>query len=102
MSTSTLSPETRVHKASEHLYEAFTHRFGPLDLGAHQPVVLAIVEFGQKSREGDEEGMHAASQHLYEALTHHFGPLDLGAQDRLVLAIAEYGEACRAAGPRQS
>jgi hypothetical protein len=98
--STTVSPEVRVKEASEHLYQAFTHRFGPLDMGAHQPIVLAISEFGQKSRDGDDEGMHAASQHVYEALTHHFGPLDIGAHDKLTLALAEYGEACRAAGPR--
>ena len=90
--------EANVKRASEHLYEAMTHHFGPLDLGAHQPIVRAVAEYAQRNREHDDEGIHAASQHLYEALTHHFGPMDLGAHDPVVKALAEYGNACRAAG----
>lgn len=96
----TATSEDAVHQASTHLYEALTHHFGPLDLGAHEPLVLAITEYGQRCRSNDEEAIQVASKHVYEALTHHFGPRDLGAHDPVTLAIAEYGAACRAAGPR--
>ncbi len=101
MTTQTITPaEEAVKRASGHLYEAMTHHYGPLDLAAHQPLVKAISEYGQRSREHDEEGIKRASTHVYEALTHHFGPRDLGATDPVVHALAEYGQACRAAGPR--
>lgn len=98
MAAATLNADERVHQASQHLYEALTHRFGPLDLGAHQPLVLAITEYGAECRKGDEDAITAASQRVYEALTHHFGPMDLGAKQPIVVALAEFGEACRAAG----
>lgn len=102
MATETVSDaEARVKKASEHLYEAMTHHFGPLDLGAHQPIVRAISEYAQRNREHDDAGIKQASAHVYEALSHHFGPLDLGAHDPLVMALAEYGDACRAAGAKK-
>ena len=101
MATETMStPEEAVKRASAHLYEAMTHHFGPLDLAAHQPLVKAISEYGQRSREHDEEGIKKASAHVYEAMTHHFGPRDLGATDPVVHALAEYGQACREAGPK--
>jgi len=100
MTTATDTAEARVKEASQHLYEALTHHFGPLDLGAHQPLVLAVSEYGAQCRLGDEGHVPLASQHVYEALTHHFGPRDLGAHDPLVLALAEFGEACRSAGPK--
>ncbi|MCE7927375.1 MAG: hypothetical protein DYG91_02580 [Chloroflexi bacterium CFX7] len=90
--------EARVKAASTHLYEAMTHHFGPLDLGAHQPIVRAISEYAQRNREHDDAGIQQASAHVYEALSRHFGPLDLAANDPLVKALAEYGDACRAAG----
>ena len=90
--------EEAVKRASQHLYEAMTHHFGPLDLGAHQPLVLAVSEYATRCREGDEEKVKLASTHVYEAMTHHFGPRDLDAHDPVVLALAEYGAACRAAG----
>ncbi len=93
--------ETRVKAASEHLYEAMTHHFGPLDLGAHQPIVRAISEYAQRNREHDDVGIKQASAHVYEALSRHFGPLDLGATDPLVKALAEYGDACRVAGLKE-
>ena len=93
--------EDAVKQASAHLYEAMTHHYGPLDLAAHQPIVKAIAEYGQKSREHDEDGVKMASTHVYEALTHHFGPRDLSAGDPVVRALSEYGAACRAAGPKQ-
>ena len=99
MSTQTLNDaEAAVKQASAHLYEAMTHHYGPLDLAAHQPLVKAISEFGQRSREHDDAGVTQASTHVYEALTHHFGPRDLAANDPVVKALAEYGKACRAAG----
>ncbi|MEO8540753.1 MAG: hypothetical protein ABI577_13520 [bacterium] len=101
MSTQTISDaEATVKHASSHLYEAMTHHYGPLDLSAHQPLVKAISEYGQMSRQHDDVGVTAASQHVYEALTHHFGPRDLGASDPVVMALAEYGAACRAAGAK--
>jgi hypothetical protein len=100
MTAPTTDPETTVRHASAHLYEAMTHGFGPLDLGAHQPIVKAIAEFAQRSREHDEAGRETASLHVYEALTRHFGPRDLGAADPVVKALAEYGRACQEAGAR--
>lgn len=87
-----------VSQASAHLYEALSHHFGPLDLSATDPVVRAISEYGQRSREHDERGIAEASRRVYEALTHHFGPRDLGANDPVVIALSEYGQACREAG----
>jgi hypothetical protein len=92
--------ESALKQASQALYEAMTHHFGPLDLGAHQPLVRAISEFGQRHREDDEAGSQLASRHVYEAMTHHFGPRDLGAHDPVVVALVAYGTACRQAGPK--
>ena len=101
MSTQTpVDHEAAVKQASSHLYEAMTHHYGPLDLAAHQPLVKAISEYGQKSRDHDDDGVKLASAHVYEALTHHFGPRDLAATDPVVKALAEYGQACRDAGPK--
>jgi hypothetical protein len=98
MPATTPTTEDRVHVASQHLYEALTHRFGPLDLGAHQPLVKAVSEYGTASRRHDDAAVQVAGQHVYEALTHHFGPLDLSARQPIVIALAEYGAACRDAG----
>lgn len=95
-STSTLS----VEQASERLYEALTHHYGPLDLGANQPIVRAISAYGQRCREHDDIGIEAASKHLWEVLSHHSERLDLAANDPVVRALSEYGAACRAAGPK--
>ena len=38
--------EAKIKEASTHVYEALTHHFGPRDLGAHDPVVMAIAEYG--------------------------------------------------------
>ena len=100
MSTQTTDTEEAVKRASAHLYEAMTHHYGPLDLAAHQPLVKAISEYGQRSREHDEDGVKRASEHVYEALTKHFGPRDLAATDPVVHALSEYGKACRDAGVR--
>ena len=100
MTTETTTPEEDVHRASAHLYEALTHHFGPLDLGAHEPLVLAISEYGQQCRRGDEERIHAASQHIFEAMTHHFRPLDPRRARADHGCDREYGAACRAAGPK--
>ncbi len=96
----TIDRESAVKQASAHLYEAMTHHYGPLDLAAHQPLVKAISEYGQRSREHNDDGVKLASAHVYEALTHHFGPRDLAANDPVVKALAEYGQACRDAGPK--
>lgn len=98
MSVGTQMNEESVAEASERLYAALTHHFGPLDLGARDPLVLAIAEYGKRCRQQNEEEIRAASRQVYEALTHHFGPRDLGASDPVVKALAEYGRACRAAG----
>ncbi len=98
MPTAATTAETKVQEASQHLYEALTRRFGPLDLGADQPLVRAVSEYGQASRAGDDGRINAASALVYTALTRHFGPLDLGAQEPIVRALAEYGTACRVAG----
>ena len=89
-----------VEQASAHLYEALTHHFGPLDLSAHQPIVRAISEYGQRCREQDEQGIAEASKHIWQVLSHHSERLDLGARDPLVKALSEYGAACKAAGPK--
>jgi hypothetical protein len=94
------APESRVQAASQHLYEALSHHFGPLDLGAHQPLVLAISEYAKRCRQNDEDGIARASTKVYEALTNHFGPMDLGAHQPIVIALADYGRACREAGIR--
>jgi hypothetical protein len=39
-----------VKQASTHVYEALTHHFGPRDLGAADPVVKALAEYGQACR----------------------------------------------------
>lgn len=98
MTMPTRLEEESVDRASEKLYAALTHHFGPLDLGARDPLVLAIAEYGKQCRLQDDEQVKAASRKVYEALTHHFGPRDLGANDPVVKALAEYGRACRAAG----
>lgn len=101
MSTDTVTDtESAVKQASAHLYEAMTHHYGPLDLAAHQPLVKAISEYGQRSRDHDDAGVAAASTHVYEALTRHFGPRDLSANDPVVRSLAEYGKACRDAGKK--
>lgn len=98
--TAATTAEEAVHEASAHLYEALTHHFGPLDLGAHEPLVLAIAEYGQQCRKGDNVSIDTASKHIFEALTHHFRPLDLGAHEPITVALAEFGKACRAAGTK--
>ncbi|MGE5597590.1 MAG: hypothetical protein ACM3S1_16320 [Hyphomicrobiales bacterium] len=97
--TTTTTPT--VQQASEHLYEALTHHFGPLDMSANDPIVRAIAEYGQRAREHDSAGIDAASKHLYEVLSHHSQRLDLGADDPFVRALSEYRAACWAEGPKQ-
>lgn len=92
--------ELSVREASAQLYEAITHRVGPRDFGAGDPLVRSISEYGQRAREHDGEGLRAASLHVYEALTHHVGPRDLGAGDAFVRALTAYAEACRREGPK--
>ena len=97
MSSASTSPKT-LSEASAHLYEAFTHRFGPLDLSAHQPIVRAISDYAAAARSGDEEKQRAASSEIYVAITHQFGKIDLGARDQFVIALSEYGAAAAAEG----
>lgn len=89
-----------VADASTRLYEALTKHFGPRDFDAHDPLVIAIAEYGQRSREGDEAAVALASEHVYEAMTHHQGNRDFDAHDHVVLALADFRDACRAAGPK--
>ncbi|MCC6381982.1 MAG: hypothetical protein IT304_05700 [Dehalococcoidia bacterium] len=96
------TPSLNVREASDHLYQALTHHFGPLDLSAGDRVVRAVAEYGQRCREGDEEAIADASRHVYAEMTHHFGRVDFGAHDPVVKALAEYGQACRAEGQRAS
>ena len=94
----TAATSLSVPQASERLYEALTHHFGPMDLGATDPLVIALSELGQRSREGDEVAVDAASRLVYEALTRHQGNRDFGATAPFVVALAEYKDACRSAG----
>ena len=94
----TITAPPTVPQGSTKLYEALTHHFGPMDLAANHPLVVAIAEYGQHSREGDESAIKVASQHVYEALTRHQGNRDFGPNDPVVIALAEYKDACRAAG----
>jgi hypothetical protein len=89
-----------VHEASEHLMDAIRHHFGTKDLAANDPLVVAIVDYGDKSRTHDDAGVHQASEQIYVALSHHFGPHDFGAHEPFVVALTAYGQACRAAGPK--
>lgn len=85
-----------VTQASAKLYEAFTHRFGPLDLSAHQPIVKAVSDYAAAARLHDQAKLHAAADEVYVALTHQFGPRDFAANDPFVVALSEYGAACAA------
>ncbi|MGK2964385.1 MAG: hypothetical protein ACSLFM_02125 [Tepidiformaceae bacterium] len=86
--------------AAAHLYEALTHRLGPVDFAADHPLTIALSRYGETCRNGDEDGIRAASDEVYEALTQHFGVRDFGADEPIVVALSEYGAACRDAGPR--
>lgn len=94
------SPTKSVSEASTHLFEAFTHRFGPLDSSGHQPIIKAISDYAAASRAHDEEAREAASREVYVALTHQFGKIDLGAHEPFVVALSEYGAACAAEGEK--
>jgi hypothetical protein len=87
-----------VHTASQHLWEALSHHQITMDVGAHDPLVLAISAYGQACREGVQEKIDAASRRVWEELSKHRTTLDLGADDPVVKALAEYGEACRREG----
>ncbi len=97
---SSTTTQKTVAEASAHLYEAFTHRFGPLDLSGHQPIVKAISDYAAASRAHDQERIDAASREVYVALTHQFGKIDLGAREHFVIALSEYGAACAAEGEK--
>ena len=96
----TATTSLSVPQASERLYEALSHHFGPMDLGATDPLVIAISEYGQRSREGEPTAIEVASRHVYEALTRHQGNRDFSATSPFVVALADYKDACRFAGPR--
>ena len=85
-------------EASKRLYEALSHHSVTLDLGARDPLVVAIVEYGDRCHAQDDAGRAKASQHIYEALTHRGGKTDFDARDEFTRALAAYGEACWAEG----
>jgi hypothetical protein len=87
-----------VQAASQHLWEALSRHRITMDIGANDPLVVAISAYGQASREGGAEAIDAASKRVWEELSRHKTTLDLGAGDPLVKALAEYGEACRREG----
>ena len=90
--------EDKVREAGEHLYMALHGRFGPVDFAANDPLVKAIVEYGQACRTHDAgEDIHEAAEHVYMALRGRFGPVDFAADSPLVRAIVEYGHAHREA-----
>lgn len=94
----TAATSLSVPQASERLYEALTHHFGPMDFSATDPLVIALAEFGQRSREDSDAAIEVASRHVYEALTQHQSNRDFGTSAPFVLALAEYKDACRSAG----
>ena len=97
MPSMTATPPTRA-EASKHLYEALSHHSLTMDLSANDPLVIAIVEYGDRCAAHDEAGRTKASAHIYEALTHLFGPRDFGARDEFTRALSEYGDAAWAEG----
>lgn len=97
MTSATTTPPTRA-EASKHLYEALSHHALTLDLAASDPLVIAIVEYGDRCAAHDDASRAKASRHIYQALTHRSGPRDFSARDEFTLALAEYGEACWAEG----
>jgi hypothetical protein len=88
--------DVRFHDASEHLYNALRDAFGR-SLGADQPIVRAISEYGQACRSGAD--WHEASEHVYRALRFHLGGT-WGAHQPIIKALSEYGQACRAMGAK--
>lgn len=100
MPSATAHPD--VKSASQRLWGELSHHSVTLDLGANDPVVRGIAEYGQACRAHDETRIAAASQHLYQALSHRQVTLDLGASDPVVRAIVDYGEACKAEGAKGS
>jgi hypothetical protein len=87
-----------VHTASQHLWEALSHHQITMDIGAHDPLVMAISGYGQACREADDSAIDAASKKVWEELSKHRTTLDLGAEDPLIKALAEFGAACRREG----
>ena len=88
--------EARFHEASEHLYNALRDAYGR-SLGADQPIVRAISEYGHACRQGAD--VHEASEHVYRALRFHVGGT-WGAHQPIIKALSEYGLACRGLGVR--
>ncbi len=97
--TATAAPAD-LKSASTHLWEQLSHHSITMDLGAGDPVVRGIAEYGQACRSHEETRIATASRHLYEAMSHRSLTLDLGASDPLVRAIVAYGDACKAEGTR--
>ncbi|MGK2966147.1 MAG: hypothetical protein ACSLFM_11160 [Tepidiformaceae bacterium] len=97
--TSTLTPEEKMHQASEHLYMALHGRLGPVDFSPEQRIVRAISEFGDANRRhASEDEIAKATEHVYMALHGRFGPMDFSPEQRIVRALAEFGQACREVG----
>jgi len=94
-----LTPEEKLHQASEHLYMALQGRFGPVDFSPEQRIVRAISEFGDAHRRhASQEEIDRATEHVYMALHGRHEPVDFSPEQRIVRALAEYGEACREVG----
>ena len=91
---STLTPRERFRQASEHLYNALRDAFGR-SLGADQPIVRAISEYGAACRRGED--WRAASEHVHRALRFQLGAA-FGADQPIIQALSEYGQACRDLG----
>ena len=89
-----------VHTASQHLWEALSHHQITMDIGAHDPLVMAIAGYGDACRHHEQAAIDAASRHVWEEMGKHRSTLDLGADDPVVKALAEYGDACRREGPK--
>lgn len=91
---STMTREERFRQASEHLYNALRDVFGR-SLGADQPIVRAVSEYGAACRRGED--WQTASEHVHRALRFQLGG-GFGANQPIIKALAEYGQACRDLG----
>lgn len=96
-----LTPEEKLHQASEHLYMALRGRHEPVDFSPEQRIVRAISEFGDAHRRhAGQEEIDRATEHVYMALRGRHEPVDFSPSQPIVRALAEYGQACREVGPR--
>ena len=73
-----------VHTASQHLWEALSHHQITMDIGAHDPLVMAIASYGDSCRKQDQAAIDAASRHIWEEVGKHRSTLDLGAAGPVV------------------